>query len=68
MTTPSPIEQERALISSHLNLKWSIADIERIAALVATRNSASNIANVMGCSPGEILDVCRRNGFALGRL
>lgn len=65
--TPSPIEQERALSSSHLNLKWSIADMERIAALAAARNSAFHIANVMGSTSGEILDVCRRNGIALGR-
>jgi hypothetical protein len=53
--------------SAHLNLRWSIADADRIAAMARARNSAQHIAVVMDCTSAEILDFCRRNGIALGR-
>lgn len=52
----------------HLNLRWSIADMDRIAAMTRARNSAQHIAVVFGCTASEIHDLCRRNGIALGRM
>lgn len=73
MTQPHPIlEQQREPgtepVTWHLNLRWSLADVERVAAMARARNSALHIATVMGCRSAEILELCRRNGIMLGRL
>jgi hypothetical protein len=52
----------------HLNFRWTIADADRITAMARARNSAQHIAVVMNSTSAEILDFCRRNGVALGRL
>jgi hypothetical protein len=54
--------------TAHLNLRWTLADADRIAAMARARNSAQHIAVVMECTSAEILEFCRRNGVALGRL
>lgn len=65
--SPTPTEG-KATETAHLNLRWSIADMDRIAAMAHARNSAQHIATVMNCKSAEILELCRRNGIALGRL
>lgn len=65
---PSTPSRETERFTAHLNLRWSIADVDRIEALAGARNSAPHIATVMNCTAAEILTVCRRNGFAIGRL
>jgi hypothetical protein len=54
--------------TSHLNLRWSIADMDRIAAMARARNSAHHIATCLGCTSSEIIDVCRRNGILIVRV
>lgn len=70
MTAPLPStpSRETERFTAHLNLRWNMADIDRIEALAVARNSAQHIATVMNCTSAAILTVCRRNGFAIGRL
>lgn len=69
MTLVSPHTAVRAEIpqTAHLNLRWTIADMDRIAAMARARNSAQHIATVLGCTSAEINDVCRRNGILIVR-
>lgn len=64
---PQPSE-DKGRLYPHLNFRWSIADMDRIAAMARARNSAQHIAVVLNCTSAEIHDVCRRNGIAMGRL
>lgn len=69
--TPSiqaPEGKGAELQTSHLHLRWSIADMERIAAMAKAGNSAVRIGLVMNATDLEILAVCRRNGIQQGRI
>ena len=70
MTSLSPHTAGRAESpqTAHLNLRWTIADIDRIAAMARARNSAQHIATVLECTSSEILDVCHRNGILIVRV
>lgn len=57
-----PEPNEKYLRADHLNLRWSLADMDRLKKLAAS-HSATAIATIMGCTKAEIIDLCERNAI-----
>lgn len=47
----------------HLNLRWSLADMDRLQALAAARKTVSQIAFEMDTTEVEVRRLCERNGI-----
>lgn len=47
------------------NYHWTLADMDKLAAMVQRRATAWEIANRFACDAAEVRAVCERNGLAL---
>lgn len=51
--------------SSHLNLRWSLKDIDDVQDMTRRRMDARSIAEAFLTTEDEIIALCVRNGFAV---
>ncbi|GHA15306.1 hypothetical protein GCM10007989_07590 [Devosia pacifica] len=45
----------------HLNLRWTMADMDRLSEMLRKRHPVSDIAFMFGVHPQEVRDVVARN-------
>lgn len=49
----------------HLNLRWSLKDIDDVQAMIRQRMDARSIAEAFLTTEDEIIALCVRNGFTV---
>jgi hypothetical protein len=52
----------------HLNLKWSVADTDRIIAMAQRGNTARQIATAMNCKEEDVVRFGDQNGVFIRRM
>lgn len=53
---------------SHLNLRWSLKDIDDVREMIAKHWDARSIAQAFLTTESEIIALCRRNDFPMPKL
>jgi hypothetical protein len=53
--------------SRHLNLRWSLKDIDDVQEMIRQRWDAKSIAEAFLTTEGEVLALCRRNNLPMPR-
>ncbi len=53
------------MTTKHLNLRWTIADIDTAERMARNRATTTEIARKLKASRKEVTDLCQRHGFKI---